>query len=67
MLFLRFIYKEYQVEKTDTLRQYWRQLKMLFDRINGFKFGTRDDQKGHAKDITWVHYSRWDGEEDRKC
>jgi hypothetical protein len=61
MSFLYFICDcdDYQVLKTESLRQYWKQFQMLYKRINGFAFGKKDDQKGHGKDICQVRYARW--------
>lgn len=42
MSFLRWICEYCRVAKTDSLRQYWRQFKMLFDRINGFRIDSND-------------------------
>jgi hypothetical protein len=44
MLFLRFICENYDVKKTESLRQYWRQFKMLYDRISGAPVD-RDDAR----------------------
>src|SRR5258708_11746402 len=33
--FLRFLCENYRITKTDTLREYWRQFRMLYDRITG--------------------------------
>jgi hypothetical protein len=49
MLFLRFICENYDVQKTESLRQYWRQFKMLYDRTNGSPVD-RDD----ARDVVRV-------------
>lgn len=54
MTFLRFICENCQVFKTQSLRQYWKQFQMLYKRINGFTFGSKDYQKGHGKDVCQV-------------
>lgn len=37
MSFLKYICEKCKVKKTQSLRQYWRQFKMLYDRMNGFR------------------------------
>jgi hypothetical protein len=42
MSFLRYICESFRINKTESLRQYWRQFKMLYDRINGSKVDSND-------------------------
>jgi hypothetical protein len=40
--FLRYLCEceNYRIAKTDTLREYWRQFRMLYDRITGSRLST---------------------------
>jgi hypothetical protein len=57
MSFLRYICETCNILKTESLRQYWKQFQMLYKRINSFKLGSKDDQKGLGMDISLVRCS----------
>jgi hypothetical protein len=42
MLFLRYICEHDRVQKTESLRQYWKQFNLLHFRMNGFKVDPND-------------------------